>query len=158
MLNGRARFDRQVSPGATRRLVAASVLVVGAAVGAVHARALGMPVPQSATAGPYTEAQSQRGDAVSEKSCVSCHGPKLTGTDVGPTLQGEYFMMNWGGKPAAELFDRIHTTMPADAPGSLTPQQTVDVIAYVLKLNNFAPGAAELSTDTGALGTVKIAH
>ena len=46
--------------------------------------------------------------------------------------------------------------MPADAPGSLSNQDTGDVIAYVLKLNKYPAGEKELSTDMSALGQVKI--
>ena len=46
--------------------------------------------------------------------------------------------------------------MPADAPGSMTPQQTVDVTAYVLKLNKFPAGQTELPTDVVALKKIMI--
>ena len=46
--------------------------------------------------------------------------------------------------------------MPADAPGSMTPQQTSDIIAYVLKLNKYPAGKVELSTDPAALKGIKI--
>jgi mono/diheme cytochrome c family protein len=157
MITGTAKVGHHAGNGAIQRLVAAAVLIAGATVGSVHAVSPGTPAPQAA-GGAYTDAQSTRGEEVSEKGCVSCHGPKLSGTDVGPTLQGDYFMMIWGGKSAGDLFAKIHDTMPADAPGSLTPQQVVDLIAYVFKQNNFPSGATELSTDSAALDKVKIAR
>jgi hypothetical protein len=46
--------------------------------------------------------------------------------------------------------------MPADAPGTLTPQQTSDITAYVLKLNKYPAGQTELPTDLAALKNIKI--
>jgi hypothetical protein len=55
-----------------------------------------------------------------------------------------------------ELFDRVHTTMPADNPGTLGLPETSDVVAYVLKLNKFPAGQTALSTDMAVLSQVKI--
>ena len=38
----------------------------------------------------------------------------------------------------------------------MTPQQTTDVLAYVLKLNKFPAGKTELSIDLAALKGIKI--
>jgi len=54
-----------------------------------------------------------------------------------------------------DLYDRTHLAMPADKPGSLTPEQTVDVIAYLLKKGSFPAGQADLPTDTAALKAIK---
>ena len=147
--------------------VVAAALVWGvclwAAIAApVHAQVAGTPgqVTPLATSGiwsgVYTEAQAKRGEGVSNKSCVSCHGAELMGGEAGPTLVGLEFLGNWNTLSLGDFFDRIHTTMPADAPGSLTPQATSDLIAYVLKLNKYPAGEKELPTDMLALGQVKI--
>jgi hypothetical protein len=41
--------------------------------------------------------------------------------------------------------------MPEDAPGSLEPQQYVDIISYVLRANGFPPGDRELTADQAVL-------
>ena len=110
----------------------------------------------SVLAGVYTEEQAKRGEAVSTKLCVSCHGPDLTGGEAGPALVGLEFLGNWTGLTAGDFYDRVNATMPADAPGTMTPQQTSDVAAYVLKLNKFPAGQTELPTDLAALKTIKI--
>ena len=46
--------------------------------------------------------------------------------------------------------------MPADAPGTMTPAQTSDVMSYVFKLNKFPAGTTELPTDLAALKGIKI--
>ncbi len=111
---------------------------------------------KSVLAGVYTEEQAKRGEAVSNKLCASCHGPDLTGGEAGPSLVGLEFLGNWNNLSLADFFDRIHATMPADAPGTMTAQQTSDVTSYVLKLNKFPAGSAELPSDFGLLKDIKI--
>ena len=65
-------------------------------------------------------------------------------------------MGNWNNLTVADFYDRVHSTMPADAPGTMTPQQTSDVAAYVFKLNKFPAGKSELPTDLAALKGIKI--
>jgi mono/diheme cytochrome c family protein len=135
--------------------IAAIVFVVcaGAAVTS-HAQTPGAGT--SVASGVYTEDQAKRGEAVASKLCVTCHGPDLTGGEAGPSLVGLEFLGNWNSLSLADFFDRVHSTMPADAPGSMTPQQTIDVTTYVLKLNKFPAGQTELPTDVAALKTIKI--
>ncbi len=54
---------------------------------------------------------------------------------------GNDFAGNWGGKPVADLFEKIKTTMPEDNPGSLKPQQYADIMAYFLSSISFRPEA-----------------
>ncbi|HUP40500.1 MAG TPA: cytochrome c [Vicinamibacterales bacterium] len=110
----------------------------------------------SVVSGVYTDEQAKRGEAVSNKLCTSCHGPELSGGEAGPTLVGLEFLGNWTNLTVADFYDRVHATMPADAPGTLTPQQTVDITAYVFKLNKYPAGAAELPTDVAMLKGIKI--
>jgi len=110
----------------------------------------------SVWSGVYTEDQAKRGEAVSNKMCISCHGPELSGGEAGPTLVGLEFLGNWNNLAVADFFDRVQATMPADAPGTLTPQQVSDVASYVFKLNKFPAGKTELATDVAALKAIKI--
>lgn len=92
--------------------------------------------------GVYTAAQADRGETLFGGSCASCHNPKdFTGTE---------FLAKWQGKPLFELFDTVKATMPMDSPGSLEPQQYADTLAYVLELNAFPAGSAELKGDDEA--------
>jgi mono/diheme cytochrome c family protein len=105
--------------------------------------------------GLYADAQAKRGETVYADNCSACHDPKLIG-GVGPALAGMEFIANWKDKPVAELFDRIKTTMPLTAPGTLTPQQTADVVAFILSANQFPAGATELASDPAALTTAPL--
>jgi mono/diheme cytochrome c family protein len=113
-------------------------------------------VGSSVWSGVYTEDQAKRGEAVSNKLCTSCHGPELSGGEAGPTLVGLEFVGNWNNLTVADFYDRVQATMPADAPGTLTPQQTTDVASYVFKLNKYPAGTTELPTDLASLKGVKI--
>jgi hypothetical protein len=46
--------------------------------------------------------------------------------------------------------------MPADAPQTLSAQETADILAYVLSLNRCPAGEKELPSDAAALGQVRI--
>ena len=97
--------------------------------------------------GVYADAQAKRGETVYAENCAACHGPTLGG-DIGPALAGPRFAARWKDKNVADLFEKIQTTMPASAPGSLTPEQTADVVALVLSTNHYPSGATELTAAT----------
>ena len=105
--------------------------------------------------GIYSEAQATRGEKVYAASCASCHGDDLSGGGQTPPLSGKEFNGDWNDLSMGDLYDRTHLSMPADKPGSLTPEQTVDVIAYLLKKGSFPAGQADLATDTAALKAIK---
>jgi mono/diheme cytochrome c family protein len=136
--------------------VAAAVFVASAAASAFQDAKPGAAAGTSVLAGVYTDDQAKRGEEVSGKLCTSCHGPDLSGGEAGPSLVGLEFLGNWNNLTLADFFDRVHATMPADAPGTMTPQQTSDVTAYVLKLNKFPAGTTELATDLESLKGIKI--
>lgn len=105
--------------------------------------------------GIYSEAQATRGEKVYAASCASCHGDDLSGGGQTPALSGKEFNGDWNDLSMGDLYDRTQLSMPADKPGSLTPEQTVDVIAYLLKKGSFPAGEADLPTDTAALKAIK---
>jgi mono/diheme cytochrome c family protein len=115
-------------------------------------------VPASVLEGVYTDAQAKRGAAVYKESCEPCHGAKLTGTDAGgPTLVGADFISGWKDMSLGALLNKVNMDMPSNAPGTLTPEQYADVLAYVLSVNKYPAGAKELPTDAVALKPVKMA-
>jgi mono/diheme cytochrome c family protein len=106
--------------------------------------------------GVYTAEQTRRGETAYLQTCASCHGTALEGGDMTPPLVGGAFTSNWNDLTVGDLFDRIRTTMPLDNPGRLSRTQTADVIAFVLKANNWPAGATELPADS-ALKQIRIA-
>ena len=143
----------------TQAVGAAAVVFAVSAGAAVTTRAQAVAPPGAGTsvwAGVYTDEQAKRGEALSNKLCTSCHGPELSGGEAGPTLVGLEFVGNWNNLSVADFFDRVHATMPADAPGTMTPQQTSDITAYVFKLNKYPAGKTELPSDVALLKDIKI--
>src|SRR5262249_15852348 len=79
--------------------------------------------------GVYAEPQATRGSIVYNRSCAQCHGQQLAGVGSAPALIGERFASGWSGSNVGELFDRIRTTMPQGAGGSLSDQNYLDIAA-----------------------------
>ena len=96
--------------------------------------------------GVYTDAQAERGHTAYMQNCGRCHGADLSGTFEIPPLVGR-FMPYWSGSSLDVLFDYISTAMPLGRPGSLSPATNADILAFILKSNNFPSGAKELSAD-----------
>jgi mono/diheme cytochrome c family protein len=105
--------------------------------------------------GVYTAAQSARGQKIYADSCASCHGDDLSGGGQAPALAGKDFNVDWTDLAVSDLYERTHGTMPADKPGTLTPAQTADVIAFLLQKGNFPAGQTELPADAAALKAIK---
>lgn len=87
-----------------------------------------------ATFGQY----SQQGQGVFASRCASCHGGNGQGA-VAPAL--------WGAsanlakyKNAGALLDFVSSTMPGNAPGSLSREDYIYVVSYLLGQNNYVSG------------------
>jgi mono/diheme cytochrome c family protein len=98
--------------------------------------------------GIYTESQVERGEETYYASCVNCH-PR-------GTYAGQSFKTNWGGRPLFDLYDWVLNKMPKNDPGTLTPEQSVDVIAYILKENGLPAGKTKMPADEDALKAIRI--
>ena len=96
--------------------------------------------------GVYSDAQAERGHSAYMQNCGRCHGADLSGTFEIPPLVGR-FMPYWSGSSLDVLFDYISTAMPLGRPGSLSPATNADILAFILKSNNFPAGTKELSAD-----------
>src|SRR5690242_365540 len=101
---------------------------------------------KSVKSGVYTAAQADRGVALFKTNCASCHAPNRFTDDL--------FYTSFAGKPLWEMFDVISDSMPEDNPGSLKKEEYADVIAYLLKLNNFPAGETDLPIDKDALSAI----
>ena len=143
--------QRTFGLGSGCRLFGAA-LVVGSVLAAVPAA----PDAQAARTvqdGVYTSAQAARGEATYGQRCASCHGDGLKGAQA-PPLVGDVFVGNWSTQALTALASKIRNTMPSDAPGDLTPQQSSDLVAYILKTGGFPAGGTELPSAEGALSRI----
>ena len=104
--------------------------------------------------GVYTEAQAGRGAAVFSEKCAKCHAADLGGGDA-PALIGKEFAVDWDGLTVAQLFDRVFTSMPQDAPRSLSREETTAVLAYILQKNSFPTGQTDLTDQADVLKQIQ---
>jgi hypothetical protein len=110
---------------------------------------------QSVNAGVYTDAQATRGADTYTKECASCHGAGLEGDGFAPALSGTEFLSNWNGTTLGDLFDRIRISMPPGSPASVPPESKADIVAHLLKSNNFPAGQTEVGKDLEPLKQIK---
>ena len=106
--------------------------------------------------GVYTAEQAKRGDVIYKEQCATCHGDNLEGSGPMPPLAGKDFLTNWQGKSVGDLFEKTHTTMPATAPGTLTPEQAADIVAYLLSVGKYPAGTTELASKVEVLSLIKV--
>ena len=113
--------------------------------------------PKTVWDGVYTTAQAERGKAGYKINCQGCHREDLSGgADSGarsPGLKGDRIISR---KDVNNLFAYIKLRMPADDPGSLDDQTTVDIVSYILQQNSFPDGAEELKADPDVLKQIQI--
>ena len=133
-----------------------AVLFAGGIFAAALTVTVGAQGTRSSNEGVYTKDQATKGEAVYKEQCAACHGDNLEGSGPMPPLAGKDFLANWGGKPVADVFDKTQTSMPATAPGSLTPEQTADVIAYLLSVGKYPAGADALPGTADDLKKISI--
>ena len=98
---------------------------------------------RSVLTGVYTTAQATRGEQTYFNICVSCH-PR-------GTYSSDAFKTTWSGRPISDLFEQVKDTMPKSDPGSLTPDEAAQVLAYILKINDVPAGQSELPSAIEAL-------
>ena len=106
--------------------------------------------------GVYTEAQAARGKKLYIASCAACHQEGLQGADLAPALKGDEFLLLWNDRTLGDLVERVHKTMPQDAPGTLSLQDNTDIVAYMLQVSRFPTGATELAADAAAQKPIAI--
>lgn len=102
----------------------------------------------STLSGVYTDAQAARGEETYMGICVACHPPG--------TYAGDAFKATWNQRPLSDLYDIVSQTMPKQDPGSLSPKEVAQVIAYILKQNRMPAGSSELAAESAPLKKIRI--
>src|SRR3954468_21302242 len=133
------------------RVLLRFVIVLGLA-GLVFQVAATAQTPKPPT---YTTEQAQRGEAVVSERCVECHGDLLQGTE-GPALKGDSFMKWLTARDIGAAFSKISNTMPLEAEDSVSDQEKLDALAYLLQVNGVPEGNGELPPDLDELAKMRV--
>lgn len=134
------------SPGKLRLRVAAAAMLAGGLTLSIMTAAESSATSRSVTDGVYSKDQVVRGRRGYNALCARCHGESLGGGEDSPALDAA-FIKNWLGKPLGELVEYTRTEMPSDGPGKVTRKQSTDITAYMLSMNGYPTGEAELPVD-----------
>lgn len=101
--------------------------------------------------------QAERGRAVYNKHCVSCHGFSLRGGEFdGVPLSGNYFSKRWDGQSIKGLLAYIKAGMPPGLGGRFRTSTYLDLVAYILKSNGYPEGERSLSSNLEILDQIFI--
>lgn len=98
--------------------------------------------------------QIERGKNIFAMNCAKCHGDSGQGTDDAPRIIGAANPFR-GYQTAQRLFDFARSDMPGDAPGSLSPDQYWEVLAFILDANKLLPADTVLGPENA--GTIRMA-
>lgn len=137
------RDTREADPYAARFAIAQSPYVR-------HANAPRVTLTRDSVTDPqFTGAQARSGAEVYRTVCARCH--------TVAQWTGGTFAAGWQDRRLSNFYDLVVTTMPQDAPASLSPEQYVNVTAYVLELAGFPSGAVALRADSAMLRHARLA-
>ena len=98
--------------------------------------------------GVFTASQASRGEWTFGRTCASCHETSEFG--------GPRFRIRWAGQTVGDMFYLVFNTMPEGSPGSLSPDEYAEVLAYILHLNGYPTGEERLPTADSALRRIRI--
>lgn len=106
-----------------------------------------MPDGRGLPAGRGTVAE---GAATYATKCASCHGAKGQGGAADRLVGGEGNQRTVGNywPYATTLYDYTFRSMPFTQPGSLTPNETYGLVAFILNLNGIVPENAVMDATT----------
>jgi len=119
-------------------------LILGS-VGLVSLAAQGGAAARTVWDGVYTDAQAARGLASFNQSCSNCHSLSPQGNR---SLTGDKFWEGFTQKSVGDLLTYVRTSMPNGNGGSLSAATYNDLVALILKSNNFPAGASDLAPET----------
>ncbi len=119
-------------------MVAAATLFAAAAFSTATATSTGV----------YAAGQATAGATRCAATCSRCHGADLSGVSA-PALKGPDLTAPGaqGRLTVSDIFKYMTSLMPAGNPGSLTHDQYVDVMAFLLAQNGSPAGSKPLSYD-----------
>lgn len=146
---------------ASKKLLSAAAVFLAACASSGGAEPASQPSPAteaepaaeeapvvSSTSASFTAEQADRGRNLFRAQCTECH--------YSSEFSDSQFQFKWSRRTAGNLYQLIQTSMPETAPGSLSPEETVDLVSYILRMNGFEPGSTELSADRALLDAIEL--
>lgn len=110
------------------------------------------PAPaQQLSQAEYRTAQAERGATLYQQQCAACHLPDLQGFFEAVALRDSAFVDNWRNRTPAQMLELLERTMPPQAPGSLSENEYLDLIAFLLQANGVSAGEAALAANSEAV-------
>jgi len=123
---------------------------IGALMLVLAAGLAGAAQGQGTAVPTFTVEQANAGKATYEAYCANCHGQNLDGAE-GPAVAGDYFQSKWSNKSVHALYTRIKTTMPTTAPNSLSEDEYVNIVAYLMQTNHLLASPTPLVADASKM-------
>lgn len=140
----------------------------GSPVDSAHLRRIDIDVDPSGTSLPAGAGNATGGLVVYASKCASCHGAKGEGRAAAPGIPAAPRIVGrepregfpFGRDPklvktvgnywphATTVYDYVYRAMPQTAPGTLTPDETYAVVAWLLAENEIIPRDAEMNART----------
>ena len=99
--------------------------------------------------GVYTDEQAEVGERVFNTICSNCH-------NASNPLSGRLFITKWADRSLYRIWEFITTRMPYGAPGSLTQEEYVGVLAFILRLNGYPAGDTPLPQLFYEIGNINL--
>src|SRR5688500_18488837 len=91
---------------------------------------------RTSMSGIFSQKQAAAGRSVYAMQCSACHS---TSAHTGPA-----FMKSWQGRTVWDLYAFLKDNMPQSEPGALTDQEYIQVVTYMLSLNQMPAGQQDL--------------
>jgi polar amino acid transport system substrate-binding protein len=109
----------------------------------------------------YTAEQATQGQLAYYQNCAMCHGPNLDGQlggYSGPALKGADFADPSYDFHVSDIFNFVAKLMPAASPGSLSHNQDVEIMAFLLQQNGYPAGDKALAYDEAEKSKIPIRY
>jgi mono/diheme cytochrome c family protein len=117
-----------------------SVLPLALFLAAVVAAPLSAQATRTTMDGVYTNEQADLGGKTYEAICSKCHA-------TGAALTGPGFLNKWSDQSLYRLWEYMSSRMPYGAPGTLTPEEYLGMLAWILRQNGYPAGDTPLPTE-----------
>ena len=101
----------------------------------------------------FTAEQAEQGKAIYLEKCSFCHAPDLNGR-AGPALRGKFFASAEHKYTLSDIFTIVSQNMPSVAPGSLSHDEYVKIMSWILLNNGYPAGTEAMTFD--AIKTSKV--